>query len=123
MPRPPRSKLTQSGAYKPELIEFALLTYAIEGNAERTAARVKEQFGAGPSGGSIIKWATDTHNALYLRIREEQAEQIKSRVATTVEEQFREGLEVQARVLREVERSSRPSTHATSRRTSQRSHR
>jgi hypothetical protein len=49
MPRPPRSKLTQTGAYRPEVIELALLTLAVEGSAKRAASVVKEQFGVGPS--------------------------------------------------------------------------
>jgi hypothetical protein len=102
MPRPPRSKLTQTGAYRPEVIELALLTLAVEGSAKRAASVVKEEFGVGPADGTITKWATDTHNELYLRIREDVGEKIKARVATTVEDQFREGLEVQADVLREV---------------------
>jgi hypothetical protein len=97
MPRPPRSNLTSSGQYRPEVIELALLTLAVEGSAKRAASVVKEEFGGGPADGTITKWAADTHNELYLRIREDQAEKIKARVATTVEDQFREGLEVQAR--------------------------
>jgi hypothetical protein len=102
MPRPPRSNLTKSGQYRPEVIELALLTFAVEGNSERAASVVKEHFGAGPQERTITKWAADTHNELYLRIREDVGEKIKARVATTVEDQFREGLEVQASVLREV---------------------
>src|SRR3954469_8227599 len=102
MPRPPRSKLTSSGQYRPEVIELALLTFAVEGNAERAASVVKEHFGTGPTGPTVAKWASDTHNELFMRIREGESEKIKSRVATTLEDQLREGLEVQAGVLREV---------------------
>lgn len=104
MPRPPKSELTNTGAYTPELIEFALTAYAVEGNARRAAEIIKAKHGVAPTKETIIKWARDSHNELYLRIREDTASKIKARVATDVEELLRETLEVQARATRRVDR-------------------
>lgn len=103
MPRPPRSELTQTGAYRPEVIELALLTYAVEGNVGRAAQVVKDRFGAGPTKETIRKWANEDYNDLYLQIREGEAEKIKARVATHVEDLLRESLEVTGRALRRTD--------------------
>ena len=99
MPRPPKSELTQTGAYKPELIEYALTAYAVEGNSHRAAQFCKDKFGAGPTPETIIRWSKEGYNDLYMQLREGVAAQIKARVATDVEDLLRETLDVQRAAL------------------------
>ena len=104
MPRPPKSELTETGQYTPELVEFALTTLATTGNGSETERQIKAKFGAGPSAPTIQKWAKDTYNTRYVAIREGVAEQIKSRVATQVEDLLQRSLLVQEKALDRAER-------------------
>lgn len=99
MARPPKSELTDTGQYTPELIEHALTIYATFGNARKAAREIKAQYGSGPTSEAILKWSKDTHNELYLRIRETTAEQYKQRIAAAMEDLLLDHLDGQAEAL------------------------
>lgn len=103
MPRPPKSELTQTGAYTPEAIELALTVYATTGNASQAERDVKAELGKGPTAATIIRWAQEDYNERYVHIRETVAEKIKSRVATKVEDLLERSLRVQDKALTKAE--------------------
>ena len=103
MARPPKSELTDTGQYTPELIEHALTIYATTGNAREAERQIKAEYGKGPTQMTILNWSKDSYNAVYLRIREGLAEQIKSKVAARVEDLLQRSLDVQEKALTKAE--------------------